>query len=201
MTCNVTRIKEHLKTCEAYLEDPTNAGSWIVDEHNRKTQTTGIQDFISITGVRRQTRLEVPTLSQADQEFGNRMAAIALYKTGGGFSDFEDEDFGAFLHWLNPAFKIPSTRLLYGRLLEEAYDTTKGQVQVLLDKCTYFNFVTDESSNRRHDCIVNLSVHMEMGIFQLESQIIPSTKHFAEELGTDERASFWSRGTIKKHNS
>lgn len=100
MTCNVTRMKEHLKTCEAYLEDPANTGSWIVDEHNRKRQKTGIQDFISIRGVKRQTKLEVPTLSQTEQDIGNRMAAMALYKTGGGFSNFEDEDFSAFLHWL-----------------------------------------------------------------------------------------------------
>lgn len=203
MACNVTRMKEHLKTCEAYLEDPTNAGSCIVDEHNRKRQRTGIQAFVSITGVKRQSRLEVPTLSNEEQEAINRMAAMALYKTGGGFSNFEDEDYAAFLHRLNPAYKIPSARLFSGRLLDEAYDTVRGELQVVLDKCTYFNFVTDGSSNKRHDCIVNLSIHTEIVIFQLESQIIPSIKHTAEELArwADERANFWSRGAITKHNS
>lgn len=101
-------MKEHLKACEAYLEDPCNAGSWIVDEHNRKRQRTGIQEFVSITGVKRQSRVEIPTLSNGEQEAINRMAAMALYKTGGGFSNFEDEDYAAFLHQLNPAYKIPS---------------------------------------------------------------------------------------------
>ena len=41
-------------------------------------------------------RLGVPILSQADQEIRNRLAAIALYKTVGGFGHVEDEDYGAF---------------------------------------------------------------------------------------------------------
>ena len=167
MAYNLTRIKEHLKTCEAYLEDPTNAGSWIVDEHNRKRQRTGIQAFVLITGVKRQSRLEVPTLSNEEQEAINRMAAMALYKTRGGFSNFEDEDYATFLHRLNPVYKIPSARLFSGRLLDEAYDTVRGELQVVLDKCTYFNFVTDGSLNKRNDHIVNLSVYTEIGIFQL----------------------------------
>lgn len=36
------------------------------------------------------------------------MAALASYKTGGGFSNIEDEDYAAFLDQLNPAYKIPS---------------------------------------------------------------------------------------------
>ncbi len=196
-------MKEHLKTCEAYLEDPTNAGSWIVDKHNQKRQRTGIQAFVSITGVKRQSRLEVPTLSNEEQEAINRMAAMALYKTGGGFSNFEDEDYAAFLHRLNPEYIIPSARLFSERLLDEAYDTVRGELQVVLDKCMYFNFVTDSSLNKQHDRIVNLSVHKKIGIFQLESQIIPSIKHTTEELArwADERANFWSRRAITKHNS
>ncbi len=53
---------------------------------------------------------------------------------------------------------------------------------MVLDKCTYFNFVTDSSLNKQHGRIVNLSVNTEIGLFQLESQIIRSIKHTAEEL-------------------
>lgn len=62
--------------------------------------------------------------------------------------------------------------------------------------------MTDGSSNKRHDCIVNLSVHTEVGIFQLESTVIPFIRHIAEELAqwADERANFWLRGAITKHN-
>lgn len=56
------------------------------------------------------------------------MAAMALYKTGGGFSNFEDEDHTAFLYWLNSAYKIPSAWLFSRRLLDEAYDTIKGEL-------------------------------------------------------------------------
>ena len=53
---------------------------------------------------------------------------------------------------------------------------------MVLDKCTYFNFVTDGSTNKQYDRIVNISVHTQIGIFQLKSQIIPSIKYTAEEL-------------------
>lgn len=74
---------------------------------------------------------------------------------------------------------------------------------MVLDKCTYFNFVTDGSANMRRDCIVSLFVHTEMGIFQLKSAVIPSIKHTAKELAkwADEKATFWSRGALKNHNS
>ena len=67
----------------------------------------------------------------------------------------------------------------------------------------YFNFVTDSSSNKQHDRIVNLSVHTKIGIFQLKSQIIHSIKYTAEQLGrwADERANFGLRRAITKHNS
>ena len=152
--------------------------------------------------MKRQSRLEVLTLSNEEQEAINRMAAIALYKTGGGFCDFEDEDYAAFLHRLNSVYKIPSARLFSGRLLDEACDTVRGELQVVLDECTYFNFVTDSSSNKRHDRIVILFVHTEIGIFHLESQIIPPIKHTAEELArwADEKANFWLLEAITKHN-
>ena len=107
---------------------------------------------------------------------------MAFYKTRGGFSNFEDEDYAAFLHRLNPVYKIPIARLFSERLLDAAYDTIRGKLQVILDKCTYFNFVTDSSSNKQHGRIVNLSVNTEIELFQLESQIIRSIKHTAEEL-------------------
>ncbi len=90
-------MKEHLKTCKAYLKDPTNAGLWIVDKHNRKRQKTEIQLFILITAVKQQSRLEVSTLSNEDQKAINCMAAMAPYKTEGALSNLEDEDYTAFL--------------------------------------------------------------------------------------------------------
>lgn len=51
-------MKEYLKTCEAYLEDPTNTSLWIVDEYNQKRQKTGIPELVLITGLKRQSRLK-----------------------------------------------------------------------------------------------------------------------------------------------
>lgn len=100
-----------------------------------------------ITGVKRQLGLEVPTLSNEEQKAINCIAAIALHKTGSGFSKFEDKDYIAFFHQLNPVYKILNARLFSKKLLDEAYDTIHGEFQVVLDKCTYFNFMTNSFSN------------------------------------------------------
>lgn len=52
---------------------------------------------------------------------------------------------------------------------------------MVLDKCTYFNFVTDGSANMQRNCIINLFVHAKKGIFQFEFAVIPSIKHTADE--------------------
>lgn len=36
-------------------------------------------------------------MSSQEQEIIHRMAAMALYKTGGAFSSFDDEDYVAFI--------------------------------------------------------------------------------------------------------
>ena len=150
-------MKEHLKTCKACLKDPTNAGLWIVHKHNRKRQKIEIQLFVLITGVKQQSRLEFSTLSNEDQEAINCMTAMAPYKTGGGLSNLEDEDYTAFLQRLNLKYKILSAQLFSRRLLDEAYRTLQGELQVVLNKCMYFNCATGSSSNKQHDRIVNLS--------------------------------------------
>ena len=75
-------MKENLKNCIAYLEDPTNEASWIVKEHNWKRQKTGIQTFVSVAWVKRQSKLEVPVMSSQEEEVIHCMAAMALYKLG-----------------------------------------------------------------------------------------------------------------------
>ncbi len=67
-----------------------------------------------MTRVKQRSRLEVPTLSNEDQEAINLMAAMNFYKTGGGFDNFEDDDYAAILHRLNLVYKISSVRLFSG---------------------------------------------------------------------------------------
>ena len=63
MAYNMTRIKKHLKNCIVYLKNSINEASWIVEKHNQKKQKTKIQTFISVMGVKRQSKLEVPAMS------------------------------------------------------------------------------------------------------------------------------------------
>lgn len=88
-------------------------------------------------------------------------------------------------------------------LLDEIYGKIKIDVLNAIDTCTYLNYVTEGSSNTSHERIVNLSVHTQMGIFQLESEEIPAIKHSAPKLikWAHTKAIFWSKGQTRRHNS
>ena len=103
MASNVTRMKEHLKIYIPYLEDISNAGSWILDEHNLKRQKSDTGPTIGLGGRKRQTILDVPQLSKHDQDETTRLAAIALYRMGKSFNTFEDESWAAWCHKMNSA--------------------------------------------------------------------------------------------------
>lgn len=64
MASNITRIKDHLKTCVAYLKDIFNARSWIVDQHNQKRQKSDIGAKIGLEGTKKQATLNIPQLSK-----------------------------------------------------------------------------------------------------------------------------------------
>ena len=98
MASNVTRMKEHLKTCIPYLEDISNVGSWIVDEHNRRRQKSDTGVVIGLGGRKRQATLDVPQLSRRDQNKTSRLAVMIFYRTGKSFNTFEDEGWAASCH-------------------------------------------------------------------------------------------------------
>lgn len=93
----------------AYLEDATNKASQIMEEHNQKKQKIGIQIFVSVAEIKRQSKLEVLAMFFQKQEIIHYMTALAFYKTGGAFSSFDNEDYVAFIYRLNPIYKISST--------------------------------------------------------------------------------------------
>lgn len=66
---------------------------------------------------------------------------------------------------MNSAWKIPSAKLFAGVSLDEIYEKMKKDVLQVVDSCIYLNYVTDGSSNISHERIVNLSIHIQMGIF------------------------------------
>lgn len=75
MAYNVISIKEHQKTCDTYLADPNNIASWIVNEYSQKKEKTGIQEFISIIGIKRQSKIDIPILSRGDR-LNNRYGVL-----------------------------------------------------------------------------------------------------------------------------
>lgn len=91
----VTRMKEHVRNCTSYLEDVSNVGSWIVDEHNWKRSRSDIGVLMGIMGWEKPSYTGVPRLLKQDQEEMTMPAAMALYKTGHPFHTFQDENWAA----------------------------------------------------------------------------------------------------------
>ena len=88
-------MKEHLKTGVLYLEDISNVGSWIVDEHNQKRQKSDTGVVIRLGGKKRQATVDVPRLSRQDQDETSRLAAMSSYGIRKSFNTFEDEGWAA----------------------------------------------------------------------------------------------------------
>lgn len=82
---------------------------------------------------------------------------------------------------MNPTWKFPSAKLFAGELLDEISEEMKKEVLQAVDSCTYLNYVIDGSSNISHERIVKLSVHTQMGIFQLKSEEISTIRNSISE--------------------
>ena len=67
-------------------------------------------------------------------------------------------------------------------LLDKIYRKMKIDVYAIVDTWIYLNFITDSFSNINHEKIVNLSIHTQMRIFQLEVEEISGIKYSAFEL-------------------
>lgn len=67
-------------------------------------------------------------------------------------------------------------------LLNEIYGKIKIDIDKVINTCTYLNYVTDELLNIIYEKIVNLYIHTQMSIFQLESKKIFIIKYLAPNL-------------------
>lgn len=55
-------------------------------------------------------------------------------------------------------------------------------VYATVDTCTYLNYMIDGSSNISYKRIVNLFVHIQMGVFQHKTKEISAIKYSASKL-------------------
>lgn len=109
MISNMISMKEHLKNYTTYLKDSTNEISQIVEKHNWKRQKTRIQTFDSVVEVKYQSKLEIPAMSSQKSEIIYCITAMALYKTGKAFCNFDDEDYMVSIYILNLVYKLSNT--------------------------------------------------------------------------------------------
>lgn len=67
-------------------------------------------------------------------------------------------------------------------LLNETYGKIKIDIDKVINTCTYINYVTDKLLKIIYEKIVNLYIHTQMSIFQLESEKIFVIKYLALNL-------------------
>lgn len=89
------------------------------------------------------------------------------------FTVFEDPFFKPFMDAVNPAYKLPSRKMLAGPLLDSVYSQIKGRSDEMIRTTSRFiNVSTDESSNIKGSRICNISVHSEYGSMHYVSEDI-----------------------------
>ena len=110
------------------------------------------------------------------------MTVMLLYKTRRAFNSFDNKDYTVFIYEWNPIYKVRNAWLFSRLLFNEVYDDMYRQVQIVIDKYIYFNFVKDGLAKTSYNYIINLFVHIKIDIFQLKSVVISFIKYNFEEL-------------------
>ena len=117
-----------------------------------------------------------------NQDITSRLAAIEFYKIRKSLNIFEVEGWAAWCYKINLAWKIFLVKLFERVLLNDIYRKIKIDIYAAVNTCTFFRYMTNGFSNIRHNSIVNLFVHNQIRVFQLELEKISPIKHSAPEL-------------------
>lgn len=75
------------------------------------------------------------------------MIAMALDKTGKVFNSFDNNNYATFIYRLNPVYKLLNAQLFLRQFLNKKYDNIQAQLEMILYKYIYFNFVTNNFEN------------------------------------------------------
>ena len=108
---------------------------------------------------KRQRTLTISTLSTVRKRKLDSMAAMAVYMGARPFQLFDEAYMKDFIFTVSDGVYLPpSTHLIGGNLLEEAYTTLRNKIEVLIRGQDKLNFVLDESLNISSHQIVNISI-------------------------------------------
>jgi hypothetical protein len=77
----------------------------------------------------------------------NRLTALMIYDTGLLFVFFKHPSVQAFLRNLRPSYTTSISTRLYGKMLKEAYNTVKKEVDKHLSSQDHLNITFDKTSN------------------------------------------------------
>ena len=201
------RMRQHLETCQGYLDHPAHATDKIVlavknQRKEVKGEATVFSSYLSTDSLV-QTRLTPLKLTDIEKDILNELAALAIYVGGKPLNFYDEFYLRAFMNRLNPSYNLPSRRAFSEELLDSAYEKMKSLVLQTIDDAYFLNLVTDGSSNINHARLINISLHTPMGALYLESIETDILKHGGEEIANhvNTRIRAWCGNDLKRINS
>ena len=183
---SVQRLEEHMKGCRNLPVDRYSRYDRVAStfESRKRPRVDG-----EIT--------EYCTMTPRDQARCDELLAEAIYSSGVAFNFVENPAFRKFLQHLRPAYKPPTRWKLANSMLDDAYDRTKKDMDVLLNKAgRQITLVSDGWTNVRTESVINyVAVTRKNAIF-LKSEvpgskrptgdmIVDGLKKAVEEVGRD----------------
>jgi hypothetical protein len=111
----------------------------------------------------------------------NKAAGYAVYCAALPFDIFEGHYLSRFLKQLNPAYTVPSRKLLSTTILNECYDETRNDVLGIIKRSNIVNLITDESSTSAKDRVINFCIHTTRGPLHIKRALVPLGASSAEK--------------------
>ena len=164
-------MRNHLQKCIRYLQQAKTNG--IINTITRKALEIGST---------KQSKINLPSLTREEKQALDLQFASVCYVDARPFTLYESPTMIAALRRLNPAYKPPCAKSIAGPLLEQSYDTTKRDTNMVLSSLSQLNIIMDESSNINSTRIANISVHSYMGSLHYLSEDMGAIRGTAENL-------------------
>lgn len=147
-----TRFREHLLSCNLYIETTITKSIQASNPFALETSDTRIQ-----------RSLNFPRLTPTQKHEFDIQAAMMCFVGNHPFTIFEEHHAKKLIHLLNPAWKPPSKKAISGPLLDAVYADIEKQIDQCIVALPYLNIITDESTNIKQARICNISIHSERG--------------------------------------
>jgi hypothetical protein len=134
--------------------------------------------------MRKQTILNIPTLSAEEKAKIDEKLALACYANGLPFTVYDSAEMRDAFKVVNPAYSPPTRKALAGTLLDRVHARVKAHIDDIISGLQHINIVTDESADINSTRIANISIHTSMGAIFWSSDDVGAIQMTADNLAT-----------------